>query len=209
MVKETPYTGSELCVYLGIDPSKVDLSKMRATHLFYRAKMKENVDVDPTDFENKEIEACLWSRKLSNYVPEGKASVLLRVNMPYDFFSKWRTGEKKRKRGYKRFKEDLANELIEIMEEPLPGLKDAVETMEIATPLTYRDWGQRYDGSIAGWSRDVKKMRLSSKLLCRTPFQNLLACGIYSVTEPFLGGVPVSIYTADLVADFILESDAR
>ncbi|MDH7492703.1 MAG: NAD(P)/FAD-dependent oxidoreductase, partial [Candidatus Saccharicenans sp.] len=37
-VNHTPYTGSELCLYLGVEPEKIDLSRMRATHLFYCAE---------------------------------------------------------------------------------------------------------------------------------------------------------------------------
>lgn len=32
--RHTPYTCSELCLYLGVDTEKTDLSRVRATHLF-------------------------------------------------------------------------------------------------------------------------------------------------------------------------------
>ena len=79
--------------------------------------------------------------------------------------------------------------------------------MEIATPLTYSDWGQRYEGSVAGWSRDIKKIRIQTKLLTENPIKNLLLVGIYSVLEPFLGGYPVSMYTGSSAADLILETE--
>jgi phytoene dehydrogenase-like protein len=204
-VKNTAYTGSEFCVYLGIDPSKVDLSKMRANHLFYRAKIEEETKSSPEDFENKEIEICLWSNKNSEFAPNDKKSLVLRVNMPYEHFELWRIGEKKRKDGYQKYKTELAYKLIATVEKILPGLKSAVEILEVATPLTYQDWGQRYKGSVAGWTRDIKKIRLRTKILTRNPINNLLMVGIYSVLEPFLGGYPVSIYTGKLAADLIFE----
>ena len=205
VVKNSAYTGSELCVYLGIDPKRVDLSKMRANHLFYRKKI-ENLSVNgPEDFYNKEIEICLWSNKAPEFTPEDKKSLVLRVNIPYHHFTKWRLGGKKRKEGYKEYKKELALKLIQTVEKILPGLSNSIEIMEIATPLTYLDWGQRYEGSVAGWSRDIKKIRINTKLLTENPIKNLLMVGIYSVLEPFLGGYPVSMYTGNLAADLILE----
>jgi phytoene dehydrogenase-like protein len=209
MVKNTAYTGSELCVYLGIDPKKVDLSKMRANHLFYRGKIDNSISKNPEYFENKEIEICLWSNKSEKFAPEGRKSLILRVNMPFYYFDKWRLGEKKRKEGYQEFKKKLAQKLIKNVENILPGLTNAVEIIEIATPLTYLDWGQRFEGSVAGWSRDIKKIRLNTKLLTENPIKNLLLVGIYSVLEPFLGGYPVSMYTGNLAADYILEKEVN
>ncbi|MFW9898730.1 MAG: phytoene desaturase family protein [Candidatus Thorarchaeota archaeon] len=205
VVKNTAYTGSEFCVYLGINPEKVDLSRIRADHLFYRAKILKSQDIDNEDFENKEIEICLWSNKSSDFAPEGMKSLVLRVNMPYKHFERWRIGEKKRKKGYKEYKYELAEKLIDTVEQVLPGLSSSIQVKEIATPLTYNDWGQRYRGSIAGWSRDIKKIRIKSKLLLQGPIERLLTVGIYSVLEPFLGGYPVSMYTGSLAADLILE----
>jgi all-trans-retinol 13,14-reductase len=205
LVKNTAYTGSELCVYLGIDPEKVDLSKIRVNHLFYRQKIENNKTKDPENFANKEIEICVWSNKSSEFAPINKMSLILRVNMPYSHFTPWRLGEKKRKEGYREYKRNLAFKLIKTVENILPGLKDSIEVMEIATPLSYSDFTQRFEGSVAGWSRDIKKIRIDTKLLIENPIKNLLMVGIYSVLEPFLGGYPVSMYTGSLAANLILE----
>ncbi|MFX1340791.1 MAG: phytoene desaturase family protein [Promethearchaeota archaeon] len=205
IVKNTAYTGSEFCVYLGVHSDKIDFSRMRADHLFYRAKIENSEDDDLEDFENKEIEICLWSNKSPNFAPEGMKSLVIKVTMPYNHFEQWRVGEKRRKEGYKEYKNALTEKLIKIVEQILPGLSSSIQKIEIATPLTYRDWGQRYNGSVAGWSRDIKNIMIETKLLTETPIQNLLMVGIYSVLEPFLGGYPVSMYTGCLAADLILE----
>ncbi len=205
IVRNTAYTGSELCVYLGLNPNKVDLSKIRANHLFYRLKIEKTITKDPENFENKEIEICVWSNKSPEFAPNNKKSLVLRINMPYSHFVPWRLGEKRRKEGYLEYKKNLAFKLIKTVGNILPGLENAIEVMEIATPLTYSDWGQRYGGSVAGWSRDIKKLRLNTKLLIENPIKRLLMVGIYSVLEPFLGGYPVSMYTGNLAAELILE----
>ena len=202
-----PYTGSELCVYLGLDPRRVDWKRMRATHLFYRQEEEPLVAGRDAleDFENREIEICRWSDNSPDHVPPGKVSVVLRVGFPYDYFSGYRTGEKKRKTEYRALKSALTQKLIAASENVLPGLGAAAEVVETATPLTYADWGRRNQGSIAGWTWNAVYRRLfEGKLLIETPLQNLLLVGIYAATELFLGGVPTAMHTADLAARIIL-----
>jgi len=206
-IAATPYTGSELCVYLGIDPSRVDWSRMRATHLFYRHRGDATIGgpEDPEDFENREIEICRWSDNAPGYFPPGKASLVLRVSIPYDRCAGYRVGEKKRTPEYRSQKYALTQKLIAAAEKALPGLGAAVEAVEAATPLTYADWGQRYEGSIAGWTWSAESRRaFDSKLLVETPVENLLMVGIYAATELFLGGVATALHTAELAARIIL-----
>lgn len=209
-VKNNSYTGSEFCVYLGIEPEKIDLSKVRAEHLFFRDKINQKYSKETDEilenFKNKEIEICFWSEKSKEFVPEKKISILLRVNFSYDIMERWRTGVKKRKEGYKEYKQDVASKLIKVAENILPGLSNSVVKMEIATPLTYQDWGKRFRGSVAGWSRDLEKVEgFNRELFIITPIDNLFMVGLYASKELFLGGYPISMYTANLAADYILE----
>jgi phytoene dehydrogenase-like protein len=203
------YFGSEFAVYLGVDPEKIDFSKIRADHTFYTMKIeKDKGSKDLENFDYREVEICLWSKDdedLPKYCPEGKASLILRVGFPYDHFSDWRIGPKKRKDGYKEYKKKLAEKLIKTVDMILPGLSSSVEMIEIATPLTYEDWGNRYRGSIAGWSwasKDIQNFK--NKLLIKNPIQNLLMAGLYASTELFLGGVPTSMYTGYLAAQIVV-----
>lgn len=202
-----PYTGSELCVYLGVDPLRVDLSRINAQHLFYRHKEEAGVDIlsDLEDFENREFEVCLWSANAPGLGPQGKESLVLRVDFPYDHFSRFRTGEKRRREDYQAYKIQLAQNLIRAAEHILPGLTSSIEVMETSTPLTYEDWGHRYRGSIAGWTWSADYERaFGGKLLIETPIEHLLMAGIYAASELFLGGVPTALQTANLAADLVL-----
>ena len=150
-LRAAPYTESELCVYLGVRSGEADLSAMRADHLFYRHETGSAAR-GLEDFDRREIEICLWSRKAPGLVPRGRDALVLRAGFPYEHFASWRLAEKKRREGYAEYKKRLASDLVRTAERVLPGLSGAVEVMEAATPLTYRDWGGRYAGSIAGWS---------------------------------------------------------
>jgi len=205
-----PYTQSELCVYLGVDPAKVSLQAVKAPHLFYRRQYDPEITPKLEDFDNREIEICLWSINAPQLVPLKKAALVLRVGFPYDHFSGYRTGEKRRRADYGPYKEKLARSLVKTVENILPGLGSAVEVMETATPLTYQDWGQRYRGSLAGWTWSVKKEKaLGGKILVETPVANLLMVGIFAASELFLGGIPTAFHTGSLAADFILEKGKR
>ena len=210
-VRQTPYTGSELCVYLGVEAEKIDLSQMRATHLFYCARPGQAEETRPgTDglnLESKEIEVCRWTDNEPGQAPSGYVGLILRVGFDYDHFARFRTGEKKRTSEYQAYKTELALKLVKIVENIIPGLSGAIELMEVATPLTYRDWGHRYQGSIAGWSWGADWTgNFGRKLLVETPVRNLFLAGIYAASELFMGGVPTAIRTGELAASLILEN---
>jgi all-trans-retinol 13,14-reductase len=204
-VLSVPYTGSEFCVYLGVNPARVDLDPLHAEHLFYRKDIRGAEPADLEDFDNREIEICHWSRSAPDQAPAGRASLVMRASFPYRQFATWRTGDKARKEGYAEFKVGLAHKLIRTAESVLPGLSGAVEVLEAATPLTYRDWGGRYEGSIAGWSWAARESgALPGKVLVRTAVPGLFAAGAYAASELFLGGVPTALYTGSLAAQYIL-----
>jgi prolycopene isomerase len=206
-VRDVPYTGSEFCVYLGLRPDEVDLGAIRAEHLFYRREIRGDAEPELEEFDDREIEICFWSRKAPDLVPAARASLVLRVGFPYRHFEAWSTGYRLRKEGYGEYKRRLAEGLIRTAESVLPGLSGAIEVMETATPLTYRDWGNRYKGSIAGWTwSGPDSARLPGKLLVQTPVPGLFVAGAYATSELFLGGVPTALYTGSLAADLVLAS---
>jgi len=204
-VSEAAYTGSELSVCLGLRPERVDLSALRTEHLFYRREVRGDGPADPEAFADREIEVCHWSGQAPELVPAGRESLVLRVGFPYAHFAGWRAGDRTRKPGYREYKARLAGSLVRTVEAVLPGLSDAVELMDVATPLTFRDWGGRTEGSVAGWSWSAADAaRLPGGLMVRTPVPGLLAAGIYAATGLFWGGVPTALYTGSLAADRIL-----
>jgi len=204
-VDRVPYTESELCVYLGVKAGSVDLGRMRAPHLFFRREDRPATG-DPEDFDNMEIEICRWSENLAEAAPEGREALVLRVPFSYERVVPWGKGDRVRGEGYKEYKSGLARKLIMTVESVLPGLSRSTEVLETATPLTYRDWGRRRFGSIAGWTWTAEAgAGLGGPFLVRTPVPNLLAVGIYAARELVYGGVPTALHTADLAADAVLE----
>ena len=205
-LRAAPYTESELCVYLGLRSGEADLSAMRADHLFYRYEAGSG-ESGLEDFDRREIEICLWSRKVPGLAYPGRDALVLRAGFPYEHFASWRLAEKSRREGYAEYKKRLASDLVRTAERVLPGLSGAVEVMEAATPLTYRDWGGRFAGSIAGWGWEAgTSAGLPGRVLVRTPVPGLLVAGAYATTELVYGGVPTALFTGSLAADFAMSS---
>ncbi len=205
-IAATPYTGSELRVYLGVDPRRVDLGRLKTARVGFRAVEPGagRGAAGPEDFAAREIDVCLWSANAPALAPEGKASLILGAGFSYDHFARFRTGPRTRTAEYAGFKKQLVGGLIRAAEGLLPGLASAVEVVEAATPLTYEDWGHRHRGAIAGWtwSADYGKS-LGKELLVETPVPRLLLAGIFAANKLYLGGVPTSMHTARLAADRI------
>ncbi len=205
LVRSVPYTESEFCVYLGVDPARADLSRLSSEHLFLRREIGPVGRGLEVDFDRRDIEICRWSAAAPGLSPQGREALVLRTGWAYGDFEFWRTGDKIRRDGYRQHKARLARRLIETVETVLPGLSGAIEIMEVATPLTYRDWGNRYRGSIAGWTWTPEAAKsFAGKLLVETPVPGLLAVGAYAATELFLGGVPTALFTGGLAADIAL-----
>ncbi|MFX1520918.1 MAG: phytoene desaturase family protein [Promethearchaeota archaeon] len=209
IIRDAAFFDSEFCVYLGINSKKIDLSKIKAQRVHFRKEIKPPQKFNLEDFDNRDIELSFWSKNARDSAPPEKLALVLRSGFPYEHVAHWKSGEMGRKEGYKEYKEQLAEKLIKTAEEILPGLSSAIEVIDSATPLTYEDFSQRFHGSIAGWSWNVKESKkLPGKLLIETPINNLLMVGMYAASELFLGGYPTAMYTGNLAADLVLEKSS-
>ncbi|OGL48324.1 MAG: hypothetical protein A3C43_07995 [Candidatus Schekmanbacteria bacterium RIFCSPHIGHO2_02_FULL_38_11] len=210
-VRDLRDSGSVFCVYLGVDSSKVDLSALRALHLFYRSSIAP-VDLwgsgtfSKEFFTRREFEICHWSGKDKSFAPERKDAIIIRVNAPYEHFRKWKAMEGGRKEGYYEYKDKIIKYLIQAAETILPGLSSSVEFSEASTPLTYETWGGGSEGACAGWSWDESdEMGSELKCLIRTPVPNLYMVGYQAFSQLFMGGFATAMHSGNMVADMIVE----
>jgi prolycopene isomerase len=74
----------------------------------------------------------------------------------------------------------MANALIHAVEERvLPGLSEAIEVLEIGTPLTNLRYTGNTRGAIYGWDQTVNNSG-PSRLPHRTPIRNLYLAGAWT-----------------------------
>lgn len=91
--------------------------------------------------------------------------------------------------------------MVATLERFIPGIKDDIEVMELATPITMERYTLNSFGASAGWSWDLKKAPVKmNQLSLKTPIKNLFTCGHWT-TSP--AGVPSAALTGRMAAKLI------
>jgi phytoene dehydrogenase-like protein len=100
--------------------------------------------------------------------PEGKTRVGVTLDADYEY---WRDLRQDRKR-YKAEKEQVADQVIELLDRRYPGLAAQVEMRDVATPVTFERFTGNWRGSWMGWvyTPRVMNMHVSKTLPGLTDF---------------------------------------
>ncbi len=88
--------------------------------------------------------------------PKGKSVLTLWCKADFDYWQ-WLRRDKSR---YRKHKEEVADIVIEILEQRYPGLKKAVEVVDVATPVTFERYTGNWRGAFAGWALTTRKMSM-------------------------------------------------
>jgi phytoene dehydrogenase-like protein len=115
-------------------------------HFFRFPMKKEYLSPDGTVY--KRIEAHIYHYD-PTLAPEGKTIIVM------SFYSRngefWINLRNNDRAEYKRFKEDFATSMIQILDEKIGGVKESVEETDVATPATYQRYTGNWKGSAQGW----------------------------------------------------------
>jgi len=215
-VSEARQTGSIFQVCLGVDAEKPDLSAFEeASRLVYRRARNgfndpspnwNAVEIDPEVLAAQELEVSLWGE---TRLPTGKKGlvIVIRTEAEYHHFKQYRSSSQKRLPGYQEYKTRLGLALIREVERLLPGLRDSILVMDVATPLTFEDQGGRSEGAIAGWSWDYEDFHNDQpKELIRTPIKGLYMASYQAFSALFMGGVPTAMESGKRAAKAVLQN---
>jgi all-trans-retinol 13,14-reductase len=213
-------TSSNLQVCLGLDASRIDLSAYDdASRLIYRRDGVSSPpdeggldwfqkEIDPHDLAGEELEATLLSADDPLLAPPGKAVLVIRVAAAYRHFTRFRPQWRKRTPDYMDYKTRLAEALVEEVSNIVPGLREATQTMDIATPLTFEERGGRSEGAVAGWSWDYDESTVRGTVeLVRTPISGLYMAGYQAFSMLALGGVPSAMLSGIKAAEYLLAGE--
>ncbi|MBG0787979.1 MAG: NAD(P)/FAD-dependent oxidoreductase [Anaerolineaceae bacterium] len=88
--------------------------------------------------------------------PKGKSSLSLWFEADSDYWQ-WLYPDDDR---YDDHKEEVAEIVIDALEKRFPGLRDAVEVVNVATPVTYQRYTGNWRGAFAGWALTTRKMSM-------------------------------------------------
>jgi phytoene dehydrogenase-like protein len=206
-------TGSNLQVSLGLQADKVDLAAFeQGSRIIYQGEREESPPdwsapkVIPSSLAAGQMELCLWSADDPALAPAGKAVLVIRADADHGHFARFRPAPRRRRPGYGEYKLALGRALTEEAEKIVPGLTGAVETLDVATPLTFEEQGGRSEGAVAGWSWNYEDGHdAAPRELIRTPVRGLFLVGYQAFSALFLGGVPTAMESGNRAAAYILE----
>ena len=106
---------------------------------------------------------------------------------------------------YKIEKQRLADEVIDRLEKRFPGLKEDVEFVDVATPVTYERYTGNWQGSYMGWATTSETW---GKSMSRT----LPGLGSFYMAGQWIyngGGVPGSVMSGRHLIQIICKQDKR
>jgi phytoene dehydrogenase-like protein len=119
------------------------------------------------ELENPQIiggtEQKLLSVRIHNFdpsmAPEGKTTITSMIESTYDYWSKLNENRTK----YKEEKDNISRIVIEQLERRFPGIKEQVEMIDVATPLTFKKYTGNWQGSFEGWQMTPQMVTTSMK----------------------------------------------
>lgn len=224
-VAQAPLTEELLCVYLGVDFSPEELSRqLEAQHAFYFPNFEA---IFPDKSSPEDIHQRMWI--LMNHfggenpsgAPPGQSSLVLQTYSSWDWMNRWSTGglegggpggapgERdggfRRTPAYRDLKRQVTDELIQLGENLIPGLRPRVLYSDAGTPLSSERFSLNTRGSSGGFSyydKDSLVYRFPALNLIKTPLPNLLTCGHYSLWP---GGVISAALSGKIVANLLVK----
>ena len=107
--------------------------------------------------------------------PNGEHIVIFTSLMPYDIGEDW-----------DQAKPRLTEQMIDRVEELMPGYRDAITFVDSATPKTFEEYTLGQEGAIYGWE-NVPAQTVPKRLDFRTPIDGLWLAGHW--THPGTGSV--------------------
>jgi prolycopene isomerase len=139
--------------------------------------------------------------------PKGKSTLTIHCAAWIDYKNYWQTAENlERGIAYKKFKQQFADILISRVEKSLDvKLKDHIEVLEIATPITFWRYTKNRNGSIMGASPTDKNIK--NKLAhYYTPVKNLFLGGHWA---EYGGGMQIAVKAAANASLLILNETKK
>ncbi|MFA4990201.1 MAG: NAD(P)/FAD-dependent oxidoreductase [Candidatus Omnitrophota bacterium] len=167
-------------VYLGLKKPAQDLGM---DHFMFSVNTSYSHEEDlesclKADYDNCSFSLVDHAQVEPALVPEGKGSLMI---MAIDSYAHW---ENLSPQEYKLKKQEVAKRLIQRAEKYLPGLAEAIEVMEIATPKTMERYGTAPRGAIYGFAQ-TPEQSVFRRFPLKTEVRGLFLTGAW--TRPGAG----------------------
>lgn len=139
--------------------------------------------------------------------PPGKGTLSIYLPAKLSLFDNWKTEENLiRGAAYRDHKKRYADIILSRIEKAfIPGLRESIEYMDIATPVTYLRYTGNKDGTIMGTRMSFKNM-MSGVSGYQSPIPNMLIGGQWA---EYSGGVPTAMRAGANSAMLILKQESK
>jgi phytoene dehydrogenase-like protein len=136
--------------------------------------------------------------------PEGKTTLVAMMHADYDHWK--RLSEDKE--AYSTAKEEVAREVIRLLQERYPEISGKVEMTDVATPLTFERYTGNWNGSFEGWLITPENAGSIMKPMPKTlpGLKNFYMCGQW--VEPG-GGLPTGVMSGRKLVKMLCREDRR
>ena len=127
--------------------------------------------------QNTEPQSFLYMHQCTEEGQQYAQSAEIMVPMDYQEVAKC-SGTHTGQRGsaYQEFKQKKTEQILNLLEQSFPGIKQNIEAYETSTPLTYRDYTATTNGSTYGILHDKNAME-QTQISQRTKIPNLILTG--------------------------------
>ncbi len=184
---------SSFQVFLGTKRDLVREAGIKDSEIFYNTSYDADADykaMAEADFSNPGFGLMFYDNIYDGYSPKGKNTINILTLQGYDHWKPFEDDYRKgNKAAYNKEKERMANLLIKQVDKAfLPGLSNAIEVKEIATPLTNVRYTGNYRGAIYGFDQTLDNSN-SRRLPHKTPVKNLYLAGAWTTPGHGYGAV--------------------
>jgi len=176
---------STLLVWLGLKTDLVHKVDLKESEIFYNTGYDVEADYRTALAgglpDDPGFGLTVYDNLYPDASPKGKNTLNIIVAQGYDYWKKYETdyfyGNKD---AYTKEKTRLADILIDKIEKTLlPGLRKAIEVVEVATPLTNLRFTGHPRGAMYGWDQTVGNSG-NSRFPQKTPIKNLYLSGAWT-----------------------------
>jgi phytoene dehydrogenase-like protein len=136
-------------------------------------------------------------------VPEGKT--LFIVELLTKNFEYWRDLKSSNKADYKKTKDEIASQIIDILNDHFEGFKENVDMIDVATPATFHRYTNNWQGSTQGWANEnlFENKPIKKEL---PNLANFFMIGHWVIPG---GGVPNAFMSGKTVAQIVCKKEKK
>ncbi len=187
---------SSFQIFLGLKENLIKKLGINDSEIMYNTSFDIDTDykmLKQANVENSGFGLTLYDNIYTGYSPEGKNTINITTLQGYDHWDQYKEDYFKYNKGeYNKEKERIAGVLIKKAEETLlPGLSNAIEIMEISSPLTNIRYTGNYCGAVYGFDQTIYNSG-QNRLGHTTPIDNLYLAGAWTSPGHGYGGVMYS-----------------